>query len=67
MVYQAINRYTRGLILADQTGLGKLFQSTVAAAALETYLYGAGNLEYRGVLFAFPSNIYEAQVAELRL
>jgi SNF2 family DNA or RNA helicase len=66
MVYQAVNRYTNGCILADQTGLGKLVQSIVTAATLETYLHATGQQEeYSGVLFIFPSSIYKAQLEEL--
>ena len=66
MFYQAANRFTKGCILADQTGLGKLVQSIVVAAALEAYLSKTvRNADYSGVLFIFPASIYDAQVAAM--
>lgn len=70
MFYHAAIQETRGCILADQTGLGKLVQAVAVAAAIETYLYmggksGKGADKYNGVLFVFPVSIYNAQVKEM--
>lgn len=65
MFYHAVNRWTKGVLLADQTGLGKLVQAMTLAAAVESYYKAIGAKDYSGVLFVFPSSIYEAQVNEM--
>jgi SNF2 family DNA or RNA helicase len=66
MFCQAANRWTNGLILADQTGLGKLVQTVALAAAVETYCHKvARKTDFSGVLFVFPTAIYDAQLTEL--